>query len=908
MDTRHSQALPPVRFLLTTLALLILFLPLRAGAAEPGTVKGTITDRTDGEAVVGASVMLENTTFGAATDLDGNYTIQNVPAGTYTMRVSSVGYSPYSRSVTVAAGQTITISPQLGQTTVMASEIVVGAALYEQDRLEVPITTCVINEEGIRQGNCASLDQVIETTPGVTVTRSAGYSAATVQIRGSNTYQGGGIGTRVNAFYDGFPINSPETGGIVWTNVNMNAADKVEIVKGAASTLYGSAAMGGVVNVFGSMPDKFEVKAGVSGGFYDSPPDSDKSEYRDDYTPWLWNAYVGIGNKTDKLNYSVLYTHSEDDGYRDNSQTELNDVKLKARYDIDSGQYLQLTSFYNETEAGYVSTWPYDLVTLGPGGAVYDPHPEKAYDLADDVYTDDTVKRKNILVGLNYVNLLNDDLSLDARAYYTRNEYRIDYNPSDTLQQYFTEDMLLSNSTLQSSVTGAGIGIGSTVAEGIWNSPGFPQAAFGFDQSAFTNQFLWAGYDPDGPGPTPAIPGFVPTFVDGFNANLTGFPYEREPGEFNENKTNRYGAGFKLDWRASDKHRFVFGVDGNIVDLNSTQYRAELPVPGELGDVQEKNIALFIQDEFKITDRLTALLSFRYDWSGIDADEVTYIDHSFDTASLSIIDTLVTTDPIANQSVDAISPRIALNYKAADDLSFRASAGKSFRAPTLAERFVRDAGLFVGNPNPAIDKETMTGYEIGVYKNFGNRVSLDVAAYLNEYEDLIESRNLNPTGFPIIFMYENLAKARIWGIESSLNVRPTDALNFNVSYAYMNAKDKTDREASLAGSQNPDPDWLQYRPEHTASVGAIWNATNRLTLNTNGRYVSKYKAVSTYPNPEGENYPGGFIVFNAGAKYKITDNLTGSFLCKNITNEQYEEAEWFRAPGRSFILGFDFVY
>ena len=823
METKYYRELPPVRLLLTIFLLTLMLLPLPAKGADPGSLRGAITDKTDGEAVIGASAMLENTTLGSASDIEGNYTIQNIPAGTYRLKVNAIGYAPFFQMVTVNAGETTTVNPQLGQTTVMASEIIVGAALYEQDRLDVPVTTSVVTTEEIREEPSPSLDQVIETVPGVNVTRSSGYSAATVQIRGSNTFQGGGIGTRVNAFYDGFPINTPETGGIVWTNVNMNAADKVEVVKGAASTLYGSAAMGGVVNVYGSLPEKFEVKAGASGGFYDNPPDSDKSEYYKDNTPWLWNSYVGIGNKTDKLNYSLLYTHSEDDGYRDNAQTLLNDVKLKVRYDIDSRQYLQLTSFYNETEAGYVSTWPYDL---GPGGT-FIPHPERAYDLVHDVYTDDIVSRKNALAGLNYVNLLSDDLSLDARVYYTRNDYRIDYNPTDTTQRF---------------------------------------------------------------------PPFGPFYI-----------YDREPGEFNENKTDRYGAGFKLDWRANNKHRLLFGIDGNLVDLASTQYRADLPVPGELGEIQEKNFALFIQDEFRITDRLTALLSLRYDWSGIDADEVTYKDYSAAPFTPWLAPTV--TAEIENQSVDAVSPRLALNYKATEDLSFRASAGKSFRAPTLSERLVRDAGLFVGNPNPALDKESMTGYEIGFFKNFSDKVSLDVAAYLNEYKDLIESRNINPSGgFPIIFMYENLAKARIWGIETSLNVRPNDAVNFSLGYAYMNAKDKTDREASLAGNRNPDPDWLQYRPEHTASVSATWNPTSRLALNTNGRYVSKYKAVSTYPNPEGDNYPGGFIVFNAGAKYQATDNIGLSLFCKNITNEQYEEAEWFRAPGRSFIFGVDFVY
>ncbi len=894
MEQQHSRLAPISRSIFSTLTAAIISMPLYATAADFGVLKGTITDRNDGEPVIGASVMLENTTIGAASDFDGNYSIMEIPAGTYSLKVSGVGYAPLVQKVTVPAGETATLNLKLAETTIMASEVVVGAALYEQDRLDVPITASVVSEDEIKEEPNPSLDQVIETVPGVNVTRSAGYSASSVQIRGSNTYQGGGIGTRVNAFYDGFPINTPETGGIVWTNINMNSADKVEVIKGASSTLYGSGAMGGVVNVFGHLPDKFEVKSGISGGFYDSTPDSDQSTYTDGYTPWLWSTYIGIGDKQGPINYSLLYTHSEDDGYRENSQTEMDDIKLKARYDIDSRQYLQITSSYNETNAGYVSTWPYDLVSLGPTGAVYDPHPEKAYDLADDVYTDDTVKRKDILIGFNYVNLLSDDLSLDTRVYYTRNEYRINYNPTDALQEYMTLDMLESNTSLQASAQAAAVYTGTSIAPDIWEAMGPGQAAYSFNYDTFLTDYLYGSGN------------FVNSFVDDFNAQLTGFPYSREPGEFNENKTDRYGAGMKFDWQANDSHRLLFGFDGNIIDVASTQYRADLPVPGDLGEVQEKNIALFIQDEYKMTDRLTALLSVRYDWSGIDTDAVSYYDYSenpMDPSSASEV-----TEEIANESVDAISPRLALNYRASDDLSFRASVGKSFRAPTLSERFVRDAGLFMGNPNPELDKETMTGYEVGVFKNFSDNVSLDVAGYINDYDDLIESRNLNPLGFPIVFMYENVAKARIWGIETSLNIRPSNALHFGIGYSYMNAKDETDRGASLAGAQNPDPEWLAYRPEHSGSLSATWKATKRLTLNTNGRYIGTYKAVSSYPNPEGTNYPGDFIVFNAGAKYKFTDFMSGSFLCKNITNEQYEEAEWFRAPGRSYVFGMDFVF
>jgi len=106
---------------------------------------------------------------------------------------------------------------------------------------------------------------------------------------------------------------------------------------------------------------------------------------------------------------------------------------------------------------------------------------------------------------------------------------------------------------------------------------------------------------------------------------------------------------------------------------------------------------------------------------------------------------------------------------------------------------------------------------------------------------------------------------------------------------------------------NPDPKWLPMRPEHTVSASATWKTNKNLTLNVNGRYVSTYKSVNFYTT-NWDVFPGGFIVVNAGTKYQITKNVTSSLTCKNIGNIQYAEAEWFRAPGRSYVAGVDLTF
>ncbi|WP_376739865.1 TonB-dependent receptor [Chlorobium phaeovibrioides] len=523
----------------------------------------------------------------------------------------------------------------------------------------------------------------------------------------------------------------------------------------------------------------------------------------------------------------------------------MNDIKLKARYDIDASQYLQVSTFYTSTVGGYAYNWPYNTnangdFTVNPpvitstqtiiDNRSYDIYTTYAGNLAGttpgtfynpyyDVYTDDMIKRQNALVGLNYVNMLSDKLSLDTRLYYTFNTTRYDYNTTDADQEY-----------------------------------------------------------PTGGG---AIAGFT----------TPNYPSIKEPGDFNETDNHRYGLGSKLDWRVSDEHRLLFGIDGNIVDTRTTQVAAEYPVQNEFNNIQERNIAAFVQDEWKVTDKLTSLMSVRYDWSGIDADEVYTTDAS-------------TKVDLNNNSVDALSPRVALNYRATDDMAFRASWGKSFRAPSLYERFIRSAGIFTGTPNPDLDKETMTAYEIGMFKQFGKRVALDVSCFLNDYDDMIESVIDGTT-----FEYQNLNKARIYGVETNLNIRPIDEVNVNLAYTYMNAKNRSyDEDTAGALADNPDPEWLPYRPEHSASASVTWNTTKKLALNVSGRYVGKYNAISNFTNSEGDNYPGDFVLVNLGAKYKINDNFTTTLLCNNINNTQYEEVVWFRAPGRSFVLGVDFTY
>jgi len=229
-------------------------------------------------------------------------------------------------------------------------------------------------------------------------------------------------------------------------------------------------------------------------------------------------------------------------------------------------------------------------------------------------------------------------------------------------------------------------------------------------------------------------------------------------------------------------------------------------------------------------------------------------------------------------------------------MSFRASWGRSFRAPTPAERFVRDAGLWPGNPNPAIDKETMTAYEVGMFKQFNDSVSLDVAGFINNYDNLIQSSLIAIPAGGKYFMYSNVQNARIWGIETSLNVKPTKDIKGAIGYTYLNAKDlSTDA-------------WLPGRPEHTLFAGINWQANKTYSFLADLRYMSRVKTTISLMPGDYEAYPGDFVVFNLGTKAKLSNNISATINCKNVFNTMYSEAEGFPAAGRTFIAGIDLTY
>jgi len=245
---------------------LLLCLSLNSVFAQTGSISGVVKSKDSGAALSGANVAIVGTNMGAATDANGRFTIPNVPAGNYKLRVTFIGYQELTMNVKVAAGETVAADFALREIGVQASEIlVIGASRHPERVAEAPaavtaLTTQILQRETI-SGQIPSL---LETTPGVDVAASNLFDL-NLNTRGFNS----SLNRRVLILLDGREMNVPFIGATRWDAFSMPIEDlgSVELVRGPGSALFGANAYSGVLNITTPSPSAIAgTKISVSGG------------------------------------------------------------------------------------------------------------------------------------------------------------------------------------------------------------------------------------------------------------------------------------------------------------------------------------------------------------------------------------------------------------------------------------------------------------------------------------------------------------------------------------------------------------------------------------------------------------------------------------------------------------------
>src|SRR5690349_1174290 len=209
-----------------------------------GAVHGRITGVAG--PVIGARVSIDIPPRVAVTDDRGNYTLRGIPAGGYEIVVTALGYKPSRRAVNVIANQSTAVDVNLEQGSLMLSSVVTTATRTPTEASLVATTVNVLTPHEIETSPARESQDLLREIPGVELPRTSSLVGGTAQIVSIRGVDEG----RTAVLFDGFPINDAWGEWIDWGRVPKGMLDRVEVVEGGTSSLYGNGAMGGVISFF----------------------------------------------------------------------------------------------------------------------------------------------------------------------------------------------------------------------------------------------------------------------------------------------------------------------------------------------------------------------------------------------------------------------------------------------------------------------------------------------------------------------------------------------------------------------------------------------------------------------------------------------------------------------------------
>ncbi|GAB4295639.1 MAG: hypothetical protein Kow0098_18100 [Ignavibacteriaceae bacterium] len=365
--------------------------------AQDFEISGLIRDTT-GNPIPGVNITIQDSDIGTASLNDGSFIIKGLTSGKYLLRFSAVGYADYRVTVNIVNKSEI-LNVTLSEQAIETPQVIVTAGKYEQNLKELTVSADIISSDLIRQKNFTNLEDALRYVPGINMTDDQ------ISIRGSGGYSRG-AGSRALLALDGLPFYTGDTGETIWEIIPVNSIKRVEIIKGAASSLYGSTAIGGVINVLTRSPvDGPETSVKSFIGVYDKPY----------YSEWDWSDKLRFFNgqtvsHTNHLNdfyFTIALTRLESEGYKQNGFYHKYNTFIKGLYKFSPASELTLLINTFNKKTGDFIYWKNSRNALVP------PDEDQGQRIETNRY----------LFGAIYKNILNDDFFFTIRSSYYLNNW-----------------------------------------------------------------------------------------------------------------------------------------------------------------------------------------------------------------------------------------------------------------------------------------------------------------------------------------------------------------------------------------------------------------------------------------------------------------------------------------------------
>ena len=824
MDTgRSSRALLRTAPLFRTFGALALACVLALAAApgaraQTGKLSGRVTDAATGEPLIGATAQVEGTALGAVADLDGDYTILQLPPGTYRVRFSYVGYATKTvANVLVASNQTATLNVTMAEEIVEGEEVLVTA---ERPVVDVQLTSSLqtLSREDIAVLPVQSLSDIVNLQAGVV----------------DGHFRGGRLG-EVQYQVDGVSVNNPYNNTSTVT-LDRSVLQEVQVISGTFDAEYGQA-LSGVVNAVlrSGERDRYDYSAEVYLGDHLSPG-ADSATVQDFFvgqrTVALYpgiervsplarqNFQASLSGPLPLLRSTTFLVNGQravDQGYlfgvRRFAPTDSANFETGTFTPTGDGRVVPLGSSSGWSYLGKLTNRSFKGITLGYSvlGGFTERVPVGAYQtFRFNPGGAKTSRERSLVHGLDVTHTLSGTLFYEIGLRQNFFDYR-DYKYADVRDPRYFE-------------------------------AGVPRGDGNYENGA-------------------AVQGV-------------------DLGRFVQ-RTNQFVGKVAVTWQATKVHLFKVGLDMAASDLQFGAPGLVRPVTVDgqqvLGVVEDTLGAVVIG--YKPV-QASAYVQDRIEWGDLriragvrlelfDANAQTPGDLANPANS---IDGAPTAAPKATSVKLALAPRLGVSFPILDRASLYFSYGHFYQLPGLRDLYsnadysvLRDlqaAAVSYGTlSNPDLKPEFTAQYEFGFKSEITRGLGLDVSAFYKDIRDLLGVQFVDTYTAASYARFTNVDFGGVRGLTVSLDQRGLGALRTAVDYTLQiatgNASDPQETANRAAANPQADP------RKATLPRQAPFNWDQRHTLNT-----------SVIFQPRGYSLTG-IVRFATGQPY--TPNVSSGF-------------------------------
>jgi iron complex outermembrane receptor protein len=308
------------------LSIIIIFILLitNSKAQNTATMVGKIIDDATNQPLIGATISIANSTIGAATDKDGNFSIA-LTKGTYILQINSMGYETAKQQIDITNTDNVVLCFKLKNKQNELNTITISGSRFEKKLSEETVSMEVVKPLQIQNAGLTQVDDMLKRIPGVDVVDGQ----ANIRAGSGWSY---GAGSRVLVMVDDLPMLTSDAGDVKWDFLPIENCEQIEVIKGASSALYGSSALNGVINFRTAFPRNTpQTKITIQQGIYDTPHNK--------YEKWWGNNFQKFNGvsffhsrKIKQLDVVVGGNYYSDDSYLQGGYSTRGRINTNLRY------------------------------------------------------------------------------------------------------------------------------------------------------------------------------------------------------------------------------------------------------------------------------------------------------------------------------------------------------------------------------------------------------------------------------------------------------------------------------------------------------------------------------------------------------------------------------------------------